>query len=120
MVAPRLDFSLDIEIPLAFGLDHRKIFQRAQYIALTDLKREVATPSRRRFVKRTGRLRRIFRGRRPDRRRTTLYSYEALQMAYTSYTHLQEEGYQDFIKLIELLGPEIVRDALARAIQEQF
>lgn len=116
----QLNFSLDVEIPLAFGLDHRQIFQRAQFIALNDLRREVATPSRRRFVKRSGRLRRRFRGRRPNRRRTTAFSYEALQMAYTSYTHLQEEGYRDFIALIELLGPDIVRDALARAIQEQF
>lgn len=120
MVAPKLEFSVDVKIPLAFGLDHRQIFERAQFIILNDIRREVQTPSRRRFVKRSGTLRRRFRGRRPYRKSMTPYSFEAIQMAYTSYTHLQEEGYQDFINLINQVGPDIVMEGLARAIQEQF
>lgn len=117
MVSTR--FELEMDLPVLSAAERQRIVNRAQQLAVGRSRKEIATPSRRKFPRKTGALRKSFRGRRPRRRNVRTF-YVALEFGYLFYGPFQRKAYMEFRDLLEDRGPEIIRDALAEAIRESI
>ena len=113
----------NFSVPFATGWtrsQRNRFVRRVQYIALTPSRRQIATVSRKRFPKRTGNLRRNFKGIPPKKIFESPNRYRALQFKMVPYTHLQKMAYAMFLETLDENAPQIIANAFAQAVEESF
>ena len=113
----RANATMNIDIPSLTPTGRRRLVRRIQQVSLARARKEIATPSRRRFPRETGELRRTFKASRPKRTGNNRI-FTALLFRFQYYAYFQHGAWTRFQIRAHSQGAEIVRDALAQALKE--
>lgn len=116
----RTDFQMDVDLPPLSPAGKRRVRANVQKRALPRARRQIITPAKRNFGKRSGLLRRKMRAARVRNRSNENVYFTVILMKFIFYTYFQEEDWDKLRDIILDEATPIVVESVAAAIQDEL
>lgn len=116
----RADFHMDVRFPVLTEAGMARVERAAKRVALRRVRREIATPARKRFAPvATGELKKSIRGSNKFRRRDSRTFMVLAAIKFRFWYFFQDRAWLAFRGLVNEQGRDIVQDAISQALRDE-